>query len=67
MNLPDYIRQIGVKAFAEKFGVSERAALAYQYRTRRPRGAVAERIVANSTVTWEGIYSRAPSDTETAA
>lgn len=57
MNLPDYIKQIGVKSFAEKFGVTERAALAWQYRTRKPRSQIAEKIVANSPVTWEGIYS----------
>ena len=56
-NLPDYIRGIGIKAFAEKFGVSERAALAYQYGSRSPRKALAKRIVDESSVTWEGIYA----------
>lgn len=57
MKLPDYIRRIGTKEFAEKFGVTERAAIAYQDRTRRPRPEIAKRIVDNSPVTWEGIYS----------
>jgi hypothetical protein len=57
MNLPEYIREIGVKRFASKFGITERAALAYQYGARRPRAKVAQRIVENSPVTWAGIYA----------
>lgn len=57
VNLPDYIKQIGTKEFAEKFGITERAAVSYQQRVRRPRPAVAQRIINNSPVTWEGIYS----------
>lgn len=57
MKLPDYIKRIGIQKFAEKFGVTERAALAYQQRARRPRPEVAQRIVDNSPVTWEGIYA----------
>jgi hypothetical protein len=60
MDLPEYIKKMGVKAFSVKFNVSERAALAWQYRTRRPRPEVAQEIVDNSPVTWEGIYR--PSD-----
>jgi len=56
MNLPDYIRKIGVKEFAERFDVTERAALAYQYGARRPRPEIAQRIVSGSPVTWAGIY-----------
>lgn len=59
MRLPDYIRQIGTREFADKFGVTERAAIAYQRGTRRPRPEVAQRIVDGSPVTWEGIYSPA--------
>lgn len=59
MRLPDYIREIGTKEFAERFGVTERAAIAYQQGTRRPRPEVAQRIVDGSPVTWEGIYSPA--------
>jgi len=62
MNLPDYIKRIGVKSFAEKFGVTERAALSWQYRKRLPRPPIAEKIVANSPVTWEGIYSDVESE-----
>jgi hypothetical protein len=59
MDLPEYIKGIGVKAFSVKFNVSERAARAWQYRTRRPRAEVAQKIVENSPVTWAGIYRRA--------
>lgn len=65
MNLPEYIQSIGVKAFAKKFGVTERAALAWQYRARLPRAETAQRIVANSPVSWEGIY-KAPSNRQSA-
>lgn len=57
MKLPDYIKKIGLKEFADKFDVTERAALAYQQGTRRPRPEVAQRIVDGSPVTWEGIYA----------
>jgi hypothetical protein len=57
MNLSDYIKQVGPKAFAEKFGITERAALSYQYRTRTPRPALARKIVSESPVTWEGIHN----------
>jgi transcriptional regulator with XRE-family HTH domain len=56
MKLKEYIESIGVKEFADKFGVTERAALAYKQGTRRPRPEVAQRIVKGSAVTWEGIY-----------
>lgn len=56
MNLSDYVKQVGARTFAEKFGITERAALAYQYGTRRPRARVAQKIVKSSPVTWEGIY-----------
>lgn len=57
MNLQDYVRKIGPKSFAERFGITERAALAYQYGVRRPRAELAQRIVENSPVTWAGIYA----------
>ena len=57
MELPDYIRQIGVKEFARKFGVTERAALAWQYRARTPRRETAQKIVEHSPVSWSGIYA----------
>ncbi len=56
MQLQDYIRQIGAKEFAQRFGISERAALSWQYGARKPRGTIARRIVAGSPVTWDGIY-----------
>jgi hypothetical protein len=59
MNLPEYIEEIGVEAFAAKFGVTERAAVAWKYRARRPRREVAQKIVANSPVSWDGIYGSA--------
>lgn len=56
MNLSDYIKEFGAKKFAQQFGVTERAALAWQYRTRIPRPEIAQKIVANTPVTYEGIY-----------
>lgn len=60
MTLPEYIRSIGVEAFANKFKrykVTERAATAYMYGARRPRPKLAEHIVRESPVTWAGIYA----------
>lgn len=57
MNLRDYIRELGAKEFASKFGVTERAAISWQYGARMPRAKVAQKIVANSPVTWAGIYA----------
>ena len=54
--LREYINSVGIKAFCEKFGVTERAATAYRYEQRRPQPTLALRIVADSPVTWEGIY-----------
>lgn len=56
MDLPAYIRKVGIKQFAERFDVTERAALSWQYGVRRPRHEIASRIVSGSPVTWEGIY-----------
>lgn len=56
MNLSDYIRDVGAAKFATKFGVTERAALSWQYRARIPRPEIAKRIVTESPVTWAGIY-----------
>lgn len=67
MNLAEYIRQIGTKEFAEKFGVTERAAIAYRQRARTPRKELAQQIVANSPVTWEGIYAPPPAPTQPSA
>jgi len=61
MELSEYIREQGAKQFAKRFGVTERAALAWQYKTRRPRAEVAQKIVANTPVTFEGIYGRSSS------
>lgn len=60
MNLPDYIRDVGVKTFAEKFGVTERAAYSWMLRARTPRKEIAKKIVAKSPVDWEGIYCPDP-------
>lgn len=56
MRLQEYIKKVGPKTFAEKFGVTERAAISWQYGARRPRAEIAQKIVAGSPVTWEGIY-----------
>ncbi len=63
MTLTDYIKQVGVAAFAKQFEINERAAISYRYKVRRPRPELAEKIVASTPVTWEGIYG---SDSKTA-
>ncbi len=56
MKLTDYIAKIGDEAFAEKFGITRRAALSYRLRERRPKPELAARIVQETPVTWKGIY-----------
>lgn len=60
MELPDYISKVGDKAFADKFGVTERAARSWRLRERYPRREVAQRIAKATPVTWEGIYMDRP-------
>ena len=62
MNLPDYIAKIGDAAFAEKFGVKERTAMSYRLVQRKPRPALANKIIAKTPVTWVGIYCTSPAD-----
>lgn len=66
MNLSDYIRRVGTKEFAARFGVTERAALAWQYRTRIPRTEIAKRIVAETPVTWAGINGQETQEPQSA-
>jgi hypothetical protein len=47
---------MGDVKFSELYGVSRRAACAYRLRTRLPRADLAGRLVAETPVTWEGIY-----------
>ncbi len=55
MNLSEYIRQIGPTRFAAEVGVTERAAISWLYKARRPRMEIAARIVEKTPVTWAGI------------
>lgn len=57
MTLQNYIRKVTPGVFADKFGISLRAAQSYLYGWRRPKPALAQRIVDATPVTWEGIYS----------
>lgn len=59
MNLPAYIKRVGHKAAAKKFGVSEATVKAWRWGYRRPRPESAFRIVAatDGVVTLAGIYS----------
>ena len=56
MTLTDYIKQVGVAEFCKQFKVPQRVAISYQYKARRPRPQLAEKIVSSTPVTWEGIY-----------
>lgn len=57
MNLTDYIKQVGVVAFAKTVECSVSAAAMYRRKERRPAPEIAERIVSRTPVTWEGIYA----------
>jgi hypothetical protein len=59
MTLSDYIREVGVPAFAKQFRVSKRAAESYMYGTRQPKPRLAARIVEKTPVNWEGVYANA--------
>jgi hypothetical protein len=56
MDLPEYIQKVGDAEFARRFGIKERTALAYRCRQRRPRPDLAVKIIAETPVTWAGIY-----------
>jgi hypothetical protein len=54
--LSQYIRAMGIDAFCQKHGIKFRAANSWLYGYRRPQIKVARELIANSPVTWEGIY-----------
>lgn len=58
MDLRSFIKALGgPKAFSERYPwISYRAAVNYACGTRWPKPEVARRIVAETPVTWEGIY-----------
>lgn len=60
MTLADYIKSVGDQAFAEKFGVTTRAVMSWRLGTRTPRRETAQKIVAGTPVTWDGIYGARP-------
>lgn len=59
MNLKKYIELVGDSAAAEMFGITTRAAMSYRLGDRKPRPAVAERIVTKTKgkVSWKEIYT----------
>jgi hypothetical protein len=59
MTLSEYIRQVGVPAFSKKFRVKQRTVVSYMYGARRPRPKLAEKIVRETPVGWDGIYAKA--------
>ena len=58
MDLRSFIKALGgPKAFSKRYPwISYRAAVNYAYGIRWPKPEVARRIVAETPVTWEGIY-----------
>lgn len=61
MDLKTYIKQLGGPlAFTKKHGwITYRSAIAYSCGARRPQPETARRLIAESPVTWEGIYGPA--------
>lgn len=57
MTLTEYIRSIGPAEFARRFDLKERTAISYLYGERLPSRKTAARIVADSPVSWAGIYA----------
>lgn len=61
MKLSDYIKAVGDAEFGKKFGVTRRAAMSWRLGDRLPRPDTAQKIVAKTPVTWDGIYGKAAS------
>ena len=57
MTLSEYIAVMGARKFAALIGITLRATHGYQFGDRTPRREVAQRIVALTPVTWEGIFN----------
>ena len=71
MTLRDYIKSLGdgngeqgATRFAEIYNIERRRAVSYLYQQRFPKPGLARRIVADSPVTWEGIYEEKECDTD---
>lgn len=62
MDLPTYIRSIGVEKAAELFDETPRAVRGWMYGERRPRPAKARKIVERTRgrVSFAGIYRALP-------
>jgi hypothetical protein len=58
--LPELIKLVGEKAFAEAIGKSEYTAQAYRYKRRTPSGKTAKKILSvyGKLITYEGIYGK---------
>jgi transcriptional regulator with XRE-family HTH domain len=58
MNLSQYIKLVGDAEFGKKFGVTRRAAMSWRLGDRLPKPETAQKIVAKTPVTWDGIYGK---------
>lgn len=58
MTLSQYIEKVGDALFAARFGIAERTAMSYRLGDRKPRAPLAQRIVHETPVSWEGIYGQ---------
>jgi hypothetical protein len=57
MELSKYIDKVGDAAFAQQFGIRPRTAMSYRLKERQPRPKLANKIIAETPVTWRGIYA----------
>lgn len=55
MDLPRYIRHLGVAEFCKRYGVTKRAADTYIYRQRFPRKELTAQLIADG-LTWGEVY-----------
>lgn len=62
MDLPTFIRDLGVKKAASLFNEKPRTVMAWMYRERYPRPETGQKIVEKTKgrVTFAGIYGEAP-------
>ncbi len=57
MRLNDYIREVGAEKFSRDFRVKRRTVDSWLRNERKPRTKLAQKIVAKTPVTMEGIYA----------
>lgn len=67
MNLSDHINAVGIAEFARSFGVPYHTAYDWAQGRKTPRPEYVNRLVAETPVTYAGIYNAEPDPGRSAA